>query len=98
MSDTGGCPDCGDSPLSTTGNVTGILTFAYAILASVALFFAVIGTADNELQQLATSQQQTSRHIETLYGYFADLDGVAHPDLAAMKEPIAVALDNWRRT
>ncbi|RYP50097.1 hypothetical protein DL768_004301 [Monosporascus sp. mg162] len=98
MSSPACCPECSDSPLSTTGNITGILTFAYALLASCLVFLAVIRTAESEIQQLHTSVRQTSRHIETLYSYFNGLDLVADQDLAAIQDPIKVALEDWRRT
>ncbi|KAK5662379.1 hypothetical protein OQA88_8289 [Cercophora sp. LCS_1] len=91
-------PNAGDSPLSTTGNITGILTFAYAIIASCILFLSTIRTADSEMQQLFSQIRQTSRHIETLSNYFQDLDLVADVDLAPMRGPIKVALKDWRKT
>ncbi|KAK0701324.1 hypothetical protein B0H67DRAFT_650545 [Lasiosphaeris hirsuta] len=90
--------DNADSPLSTTGNILGILTFAYAIIASCLVFLAVIRTADSEMQQLFSQIRQTSRHIETLGSYFRELDLVADIDLAPMRGPIKVALKDWRKT
>jgi hypothetical protein len=87
-----------DSPLSTTANITGILTFAYAILVSCLLFLASVRTADSEMQQLLSQTRQTSRHIETLSNYFQDQDLVADIDLAPMRGPIKAALRDWRKT
>ena len=98
MPNTTCCPECGDSPLSITGNITGILTFAYALLASSLVFFAVVRSAEHEMLQLRASVNQTSKHIETLYAYFNGLDLVADPDLALIQDPIKFALHDWRTT
>lgn len=96
MSETMSCPDCGDSPLSTTGNITGILTFAYALLASALVFLTVIRSADSEIHQLRASVDNTSRHIQTMYTYFSDLNLVGDQDLELIKLSIKDALDDWR--
>lgn len=87
-----------DSPLSATSNILSILTFAYALLASALLFLATIRTADAEMHQLLSQVRQTTRHIDTLTAYFHGLDLVADPDLVEMREPIRLALKDWRRT
>jgi hypothetical protein len=43
---------CGDSPLSVTGNVIGILTFAYAILGTVIYYIGAISNSQRYLNRL----------------------------------------------
>ena len=95
-----------DSPLSITSNILSILTFTYAILASLLLFSATVRSADAEIQQLLSQLRQTARHIDTLCSYFQELDLIADQDLLGlgpgegteMHEPIRMALKDWRRT
>lgn len=98
MSDSTCCPACDDSPLSITGNITGILTFAWAILASSLLFLVVVRSAENEMRQLRASVEQAARHLDAIVGYFHGLHLVADPDLAFIKEPINSALRDWHAT
>ncbi|KAF2261077.1 hypothetical protein CC78DRAFT_619747 [Lojkania enalia] len=48
------CPsDCSDSGLSTTGNIVGILTFAYALFAGLMYYYYVVNDASEEMARLA---------------------------------------------
>ncbi|KAL8315961.1 hypothetical protein RB597_000042 [Gaeumannomyces tritici] len=98
MSDSTCCPACGDSPLSITGNITGILTFASTILATSLLFLTVVRSAENEMRQLRASVEQAGRHLDAIVSYFHGLDLVADPDLAFIKGPINSALRDWHAT
>lgn len=44
---------CGDSPLSITGNLIGILTFAYAIIITVLYRTQELGNANQDIMRIA---------------------------------------------
>lgn len=44
--------DCSDSPYSTAGNTMGILTFVYAVLATIWIYVSRIRSADAEQRKL----------------------------------------------
>jgi hypothetical protein len=57
------CPSCDDSPLSYTGNITGILTFALGLIVSFIAFITIIRGAGNEIQSLLHTVEETEEHI-----------------------------------
>ncbi|KAH8646731.1 hypothetical protein BX600DRAFT_476849 [Xylariales sp. PMI_506] len=68
------CPACDDSPLSYTGNVTGILTFALGLIASCVAFLSITRNAENEIQTLNLIVVETNQHISDITGYITRLE------------------------
>lgn len=46
------CPQCSDSPLSITASITGILTFALAVLATIRLYVTSYRESPKEIEKL----------------------------------------------
>jgi hypothetical protein len=61
------CSECGDSPLSWTGNVVGILTFALGVIISSAAFIAATRGADKEIQYSKEILRETKEHINKIH-------------------------------
>ncbi|KAK4224723.1 hypothetical protein QBC38DRAFT_288817 [Podospora fimiseda] len=57
------CMSCDESPLSTTGNVTGILTFTLGLIVSCGAFFSIIRNADSEIKSLQDTVNEMEGHI-----------------------------------
>ena len=57
------CFSCADSPLSVTASVVGILTFVFAVAASIRLFTSRVKHSPEELKQLFDS---TSNSIDAM--------------------------------
>lgn len=57
------CPACNDSPLSFTGNIVGLLTFALGLLASCVAFLSIVRNADSEIESLVRDTNETKAHI-----------------------------------
>lgn len=88
------CPDCGDSPLSTTGNVLGILTFALGVFAYLAVFFAMTRGAENEIRYCARVLAETEDHIKEIEYYKDLLTARGDQDARRLRD----AMDTFRRT
>ncbi|RYP24022.1 hypothetical protein DL765_000750 [Monosporascus sp. GIB2] len=93
MSDQACCPECGDSPLSIMGNITGILTFFYALLAPFLLFLTVVNTAGAELKVLRYNLDDISTYMEDVRGHFHILTLEADPDAWSMGTRLSIARD-----
>ncbi|KAI0183124.1 hypothetical protein EV127DRAFT_475396 [Xylaria flabelliformis] len=65
MDDSTVCPPCGDSPLSITSNIIGILTFAFAITAALIYRFSLVRKAAAELQFI--NRETRMRHGMIIY-------------------------------
>lgn len=52
---------CGDSPLSVTGSVVGIFTFAYALIITILYRTRELGNADQEIQYLGRQIEREVR-------------------------------------
>lgn len=70
-----------DSPLSTTGNVVGILTFALGVVSFLAAFYAITHNAPREIQNYKDSLKERKDHIKEISLYFEELDVVADAEL-----------------
>lgn len=68
------CPgcDCSDSPLSITGNVLGILTFAVAIYASVIYYYRGFRDSATELADLMHRVNLAAENLGDLTKKFQD--------------------------
>jgi len=82
------CPDPGDSPLSTTGNVLGILTFALGLFAYCIAFSVVVRGADRELAAALATLVDTARQIAEVKQFLDDEEREADPDYRTMKDMI----------
>ncbi|KAL7911337.1 hypothetical protein GGI35DRAFT_345200 [Trichoderma velutinum] len=78
------CPDCGDSPLSTTANYLGILTFALGLFLSTFAFLVAVRSAEKEVDALIGSLEATGRYIEQTRKFFAALNHEADLDITSM--------------
>jgi hypothetical protein len=63
-----------DSPLSTTGNIIGILTFALGVFSFCAAFFAITHDALREIMDMQAALEERGSHIYELECYFEALD------------------------
>ncbi|KAF2122222.1 hypothetical protein BDV96DRAFT_682204 [Lophiotrema nucula] len=70
-----------DSPLSTTANVLGILTFALGLISFCAAFFAITHDAHREITDYQYSMREKKGHIDEIYKYFEELDIAADSEL-----------------
>jgi hypothetical protein len=88
-----------DSPLSTTANVLGILTFALGLLSFCAAFFAITHDAHREMQESKYSIKERKAHIQVLQQYFRELDTVADSELeqSSMGKLVHTSLINLAR-
>jgi hypothetical protein len=57
---------CDDSPLSVTGSIIGILTLAYAILATIAFLTTSLAGAAREKRQFAARLEDEMKSLELL--------------------------------
>ncbi|KAI0521175.1 hypothetical protein F5B22DRAFT_41262 [Xylaria bambusicola] len=78
---SGTCPECSDSPLSVTGNIIGILTFALGVFAFCATLFAVLRGANEEICRIRQTLNETESEIQDIYPYFTGLELEADEDL-----------------
>ena len=83
-----GSPGCGDSPLSTTGSVVGILTFALGLLAYLIAFLTITRGADQALAEMLATLDETDRQILGIKTLLDDAEREADPDYDAMKNMI----------
>ena len=60
------CAPCGDSALSTTASITGIVTFALAILATVRFYVVAYRDSPNEIEKWAISMDDSVRELNRL--------------------------------
>lgn len=65
----GECAPCNDSPLSYTGNITGIFTFLLGVIASVLATYALTRGALDEIDSLADDLDRTSRQVVAFLEY-----------------------------
>ena len=80
---------CSDSPLSTAASITGILTFAYAVIAGTLLYLQfgnqILQASNREVYELSKSQREIASEIEESKRLFQDLvetlDCEEHKDL-----------------
>jgi hypothetical protein len=63
------CPPCGDSPLSVTGNVVGILTFALAMAASIIAFTSVTRNAPKDIKESREVLNAALEHMDSIKVY-----------------------------
>ncbi|KAI0004369.1 hypothetical protein F4779DRAFT_621500 [Xylariaceae sp. FL0662B] len=61
----GTCPECNDSGLSVTGNIVGILTFAYAVFISCLAFLSLADNASQEAYEATEKNKDIGDHINT---------------------------------
>ena len=73
---------CGDSPLSTTASVVGILTFALGVLASYIALQSATRGAPSEIARLVDDLRTTQRELNRVAEYIFD-DAHNAPDSAA---------------
>lgn len=59
--------NCSDSPLSITGNIIGILTFAYATLATVVYYLVAISNSDRDLNRLRDTLNEVRLEAMKVY-------------------------------
>ncbi|KAG8156543.1 hypothetical protein KVR01_013647 [Diaporthe batatas] len=71
----------GDSALSTTANIIGILTFALATLSFCLAFYAVTADAPREMKRFADYVTQRKAHINEISEFFEDRDVEADNEL-----------------
>ncbi|KAK4203626.1 hypothetical protein QBC40DRAFT_293743 [Triangularia verruculosa] len=88
------CPACDDSPLSTTGNITGILTFTLGLIASCVAFFFITRNANTEIQSLLDIVNETENHIIQMAKHIGRLDLRHSPDFVEMRN---LLIDSLRR-
>ncbi|KAI0428765.1 hypothetical protein F5Y09DRAFT_343359 [Xylaria sp. FL1042] len=89
---SGVCPECTDSPLSVTGNVVGIATFALGVIAFCATLFTVTRGADGEIYYYKQTLEETDRHINQISAYFTRLELEADEDLEQQVDSVADSL------
>ncbi|KAK4452244.1 hypothetical protein QBC34DRAFT_399501 [Podospora aff. communis PSN243] len=95
------CPacECDDSALSTTANVTGILTFALGLFASLLLFFSITRNADSEIRNLLHIVAETENHISGMRRYIRWLAiRRDDDDLADMQDSLTDSIVRFDRT
>ncbi|PVH68450.1 hypothetical protein DL98DRAFT_599520 [Cadophora sp. DSE1049] len=85
-----------DSPLSTTGNIIGILTFALAVFSFCAAFYAITHDAPREIEAYRESLKERKDHIKEIKRYFDELDIVA--DSVLEQSPIDPLIHNSLRS
>jgi hypothetical protein len=90
-------PQCSDSPLSITGNVLGILTFALGLLASALAFLVITSGIQSELSTLELSLEKTGHQISHSRRYFQLRDSERDAILQEMGGEIAAALNSAER-
>jgi len=88
------CPECSDSPLSLTGNIVGILTFAIGLLASSLAFFIIASGIQDELTALESSLAKSGHQIQHSRRYFQARDSDRDLALQEMEAEMAAALDS----
>ncbi|KAH8755067.1 hypothetical protein F5883DRAFT_571883 [Diaporthe sp. PMI_573] len=71
----------GDSPLSTTSNIVGILTFALATLSFCLAFYAATADAPREMRSYKGCLIQREAHIEEIGQFFNKRDVEADNEL-----------------
>ena len=76
--------DCGDTPLSTTASIVGILTFALGLAASYIALQSATRGAPSEIARLVDDLRSTQSEINRLAEYIFDdahhyVDGVSLP-------------------
>ncbi|TPX16471.1 uncharacterized protein E0L32_003765 [Thyridium curvatum] len=81
-----------DSPLSTTGNVIGILTFALAVVSFLAAFYAITHNAPDEIEDYKMSLRDREVHIQKIRDYFDEADRYADGQLEG--NPIKDVIDS----
>lgn len=66
---------CADSPLSTTGNIIGILTLAYAILVTIVFQANALANVDKEIKELGPrleAEYESLKRTSELFREFQD--------------------------
>ncbi|KAK4183674.1 hypothetical protein QBC35DRAFT_90920 [Podospora australis] len=92
------CPkEGGDSPLSTTGNITGILTFFLGLVFSFIAFFSLIRNADTELSNLLTIVSDTKNHISQITAHLTKLETRQEPNVRSMQQVLLSTLVSFRQ-
>lgn len=74
---------CGDSNLSVAGNVIGMMTFAYALLATIYIYVSRIRTADVEQRKLIDSAHANYVRWKLMVNEYEDIrkaSGEVSPD------------------
>ena len=77
---------CGDSPLSTTASIVGILTFALGLLASYIALQSATRGAPSEIARLVDDLRTTQREINRVAEYIFD---DAHNDVTTVSSQLA---------
>jgi hypothetical protein len=67
---------CGDSPLSITGNVIGILTFASAILISIQVYYNSMRNADGNIFEMTNTLQSRVEEAQILFRKLQQVDSI----------------------
>ncbi|KAM5354704.1 hypothetical protein ACJ41O_001351 [Fusarium nematophilum] len=93
---TEGCPECSDSVLSTTGNVLGLLTFAFSFFLSLAAFLTITRNADGEVRDLHRALDRTDKHIGQINSYLRDLEMQRDPVLGEMRDAMASSFHEFK--
>ncbi|KAJ5746579.1 hypothetical protein N7520_011761 [Penicillium odoratum] len=80
--------DCADSPLSTTGNVIGILTFAYAIFITLLYRSKILMKAKDESKKFYIRAERLHGSLveaqKRLEAYFSTLDLSMNPEIGLL--------------
>ncbi|KAK0639865.1 hypothetical protein B0T16DRAFT_423840 [Cercophora newfieldiana] len=92
----GTCPEGGDSPLSVTGNVVGILTFALGLLAYLLGFIAVYRHANERHAACSDFAVAMSKQLEANQQFLDALTVEADPVLDRLKDPVGTSLFDFR--
>jgi hypothetical protein len=89
----------GDSPLSTTSNIIGILTFALATFTFCVAFYAATADAPREAMSYKGYVEQRKKHIQEIGQFFEEKDVAADPDLegSPLKGLVEDSIENAER-
>lgn len=68
----GQCASCDDSPLSYTGNITGILTFGLGVVVSILGVYALTRGAFHEMHRVSNDLDRTSKQVFAFLEYCID--------------------------
>jgi hypothetical protein len=90
------CPKCGDSPLTWTGNVLGILTFALGLIISSAAFVAATRGADKEIEYSKGILKETEEQIDKISTHMDTLKYRGGNNLQHMDQLIYDSLESLR--
>lgn len=87
------CPEGGDSPLSTTSNVLGILTFAIGLFFFVVAFFKITAGAENEIKKFKKAQIDSAEYVKRAKEAVDELFKGSDPDYQQVKNLIIDSLN-----